>query len=116
MPLRQIWLTQRFECAPYDRPTEAEARLSLLHGDDVRQVAHAGAAVVLGDGDAEQAEIAQLPPEVGGEGVLAVDLGRERCDLAGRRRRARVAQHLDGLAEIVVQPPHAHPALPPTPR
>ena len=26
LPLRWIWLTHRLECAPYDRPTEAEAR------------------------------------------------------------------------------------------
>ena len=26
VPLRWIWLTQRFECAPYDRPIDAEAR------------------------------------------------------------------------------------------
>jgi len=26
LPLRLIWLTQRLECAPYDRPTEALAR------------------------------------------------------------------------------------------
>ena len=27
LPLRLIWLTHRFECAPYDRPTLALARL-----------------------------------------------------------------------------------------
>ena len=27
VPLRWIWFTHRFECAPYDRPTEADARL-----------------------------------------------------------------------------------------
>ncbi|GAB7544648.1 hypothetical protein CS8_043220 [Cupriavidus sp. 8B] len=27
VPLRWIWFTHRLECAPYDRPTEAEARL-----------------------------------------------------------------------------------------
>jgi hypothetical protein len=26
VPLRRIWFTHRFECAPYERPTEAEAR------------------------------------------------------------------------------------------
>ena len=26
LPLRRIWLTHRLECAPYDRPTEADAR------------------------------------------------------------------------------------------
>ncbi len=26
VPLRTIWFTHRFECAPYERPTEAEAR------------------------------------------------------------------------------------------
>jgi hypothetical protein len=27
LPLRLIWLTHRLLCAPYDRPTEADARL-----------------------------------------------------------------------------------------
>ncbi|MCY1227877.1 hypothetical protein D3C81_825400 [compost metagenome] len=27
VPLRWIWFTHRLECAPYDRPTDAEARL-----------------------------------------------------------------------------------------
>jgi hypothetical protein len=26
LPLRWIWLTARLECAPYERPTDAEAR------------------------------------------------------------------------------------------
>ena len=26
VPLRRIWLMHRLECAPYERPTEAEAR------------------------------------------------------------------------------------------
>ena len=26
VPLRMIWFTHRLECAPYDRPTEAEPR------------------------------------------------------------------------------------------
>ena len=26
VPLRWIWFTHRFECAPYDRPIDADAR------------------------------------------------------------------------------------------
>ncbi|SAL57011.1 hypothetical protein AWB65_04986 [Caballeronia humi] len=26
VPLRWIWFTHRFECAPYDNPTDADAR------------------------------------------------------------------------------------------
>src|SRR6478609_9663408 len=26
LPLRLIWLTHKFECAPYDNPTDADAR------------------------------------------------------------------------------------------
>ena len=67
------------------------------------QIAHAGAAVFLLDRDAEQAELAELAPEVHREGVVAVDRGGARRDLVGGERLDRAAQHVGGLAEVEVQ-------------
>ena len=53
---------------------------NLLHRDEVGKVAHAGTAELLGHGDAEQAERAELLPQVGGELVLVVDGGGARGD------------------------------------
>ena len=75
----------------------------LLHRDDVRQVTHRGAAVFLLDGDAEQADVAHLAPQVRREDVVAVDLRRARRDLAVGELLHRRAQHVDGLAKMKVQ-------------
>ena len=61
------------------------------------------AAVFLLDGDAEQAQVAHLAPQVGGKRVVAVDVGRARRDLVGRELPHRCAQHVDGLAEIEIE-------------
>ena len=74
-----------------------------LHRDDVREVAHRRAAVFLVDGDAEQAEVAQLAPQVGRELVGAVDLGGARRDLVGGELPHRRAQHVDRLAVVEVE-------------
>ena len=66
----------------------------LLHRDDVGEIAHAGAAVFLFDGDAEQAEVAELAPQVHGKLVAAVDLRRARRDLGGGELLHGVAQHV----------------------
>ena len=72
------------------------ARELLQHehvGDEVRS----GAAELLGDADAHQAELAQLREELAGEAVLAVPLGCVRRDL---RLRDLTGERLD-LALLV---------------
>src|SRR6185437_4688537 len=53
----------------------------LLHRDAVGEIAHAGAAMLLLDGDAVEPERTHLGPELAREAVIAVDLGGERRDL-----------------------------------
>ena len=72
------------------------------------EIAHAGAAILLLDGDAEQAEVAELAPEVHGEFVGAVDLGGARRDLGVGEFRHPLAQHVGGLAELEVERPMEH--------
>ncbi len=61
----------------------------LLHGHDVREVAHHRAAEFLLDRDAEQAERAELLPQVRRKLVRTVDLRGARRDLLRARTRAR---------------------------
>src|SRR5471030_88658 len=94
------------------RPCAAD----FLHRDDVREIAHAGAAVFFADGDAEQADGAELAPQVGGELVCAVDLGGAWRNLARGKIAHRVAQHVDVYAEVEwqgrnVEHRFTHPAL-----
>ena len=63
-----------------------------FHRDDVRQIAHVGAAVFFADRDAENAEVAHLLPQVHRELVAAVDLGRARRDF-------RLGELLDGFTQ-----------------
>ena len=61
----------------------------LLHGDAMLEIAEAGAAVLLLDRDAVQAEGAHLGPQVAREGVGPVDLVGARRDAFLPRSRAR---------------------------
>ena len=85
------------------QPDRGRGAADLLHRHDMLEIAHAGAAVFLLDGDAEHAERAELAPEVGGEVVVAVDGGGARRDLVGGEGLDLVAQHVGGLAEVEVQ-------------
>ena len=69
------------------KPDRGRAARDLLHRDDVREVAHRRAAVLFLDRDAEQAEGAELAPQVGGELVRLVDLRRARRDLFAAKSR-----------------------------
>jgi hypothetical protein len=75
----------------------------LLHGDHVRQVAHVGAAVLLGHGDAQHAQLAHLGPQVHRGTGRSVDLGRARGDLGLREVAHGVAQGVDVFAKLEVQ-------------
>src|SRR5258706_3914262 len=65
-----------------------------FHRHGMRQVAHAGAAVLFGHRNAEQAEVTQLFPHVHRKGVVMVDL-------RGARRQLRIAHAFDGIAQGV---------------
>ncbi len=74
-----------------------------FNGDDLFDKAHAGAAIIFRDGDAEQTELAQLRPEVSREIVLAVDGLRSGRDMVRRKSVHGLAQHVCGLAKRKIQ-------------
>ena len=85
-----------------------------LHRHAVLEIAEPGSAPFLLDGDAVQAELAELGPEVARKGVAAVDLVGARRDLVGGEAAHAVAQHVGGLAQAEIEAAnvvHAH--LPP---
>lgn len=73
--------------------TDADAGVGagkLLEDEDVGEEVGAGATVGLRHADAHQAELAELPVQVGGEAVLAIPGGSVRldlgpCEVAGKR-------------------------------
>ena len=79
------------------------AAADLLHRDDMLEVAEAGAAVFLLDGDAEQAEFTEPGPEITRELVGPVDLVGARRDLVGGEAGDRIADHVCGLAEPEIE-------------
>jgi hypothetical protein len=58
-------------------------------------------------GHAVQAHVTELAPQVGGEQVVAVDLGRARQDFLLREIPDCVAQHVDVFAEVKVDSEHS---------
>jgi hypothetical protein len=74
-----------------------------FHRDDMSEIPHFGAAIGLGDGNAEQTHFTELGPELVGELVAAIDFGRQRRDFGLREILHRVAQHVDGFTEIEVE-------------
>ena len=79
------------------------AAAHLLHRHDMREIAHAGAAQFLLDGDAEQADGAELRPKIARERVVAVDRCGARRDLGVGEVAHAVAQHVDLGAEIEIE-------------
>ena len=75
----------------------------LLHGHHMGQVAHTGAAELLLDGDAQQAQITELAPQVAGEVVVAVDGLGAGGDLLQGEALDGVAKLIDVGAEIEVE-------------
>ncbi len=74
-----------------------------FHGDDVRQVAHVGAAVFFAHGDTQQAHVAHFPPQVHGELVVAVNFLGARCDFGSSKAVDLLAEHIEGFAEAEVE-------------
>ena len=73
---------------------------NLLDSHGMRQIAHSGATVFLGDGDAQQAKLAHLLPQRVGESVLAVDLGGHRRHPLLRPAMHHLAQRFDFLGAV----------------
>ena len=81
-----------------DRGRAAGAR-DLLHGDHVGQRVEPGAAVLLGEGQTQEAQPAHLLHDIGGEVLMLVEVaGRRRHDLVGE-----LAGHLAHLAVLFLQ-------------
>src|SRR5690554_2877136 len=76
----------------------------------MRQVAETRTAVFLGNGHAEQAHIAELPPHVAGEQIVAVDGGGTRRQLGSGERLYLLAQHIDGFTEGEIEAGVSHGA------
>src|SRR5208283_310984 len=76
---------------------------NLLHGDGVREIAEAGAAVLGVDGEAEEPELAELAPQVARKKVAAVDLVGTRRNALLREAPRLVAHGVDRLAEAEIE-------------
>ncbi|MNS88214.1 hypothetical protein D3C72_1221800 [compost metagenome] len=85
------------------QPDRRRRAADLLHRDHMGEVAHVRAAVLLGHGDAQHAEVAHLLPGIHRELVRPVDLGRARRQFGLRPAAHGGAQHLDVLAQIESQ-------------
>ncbi len=85
------------------QPDRGRGPRHFLHRDAVLEIAEAGAAILLLDGDAVQAERADLGPEIARELVAAVDFGGARRDFVLRKRMYRLADRVRGLAKIEVE-------------
>ena len=83
-----------------------------LDRDGMGEVAHARPAVFLLDRDAEQAELAHLAPELVGEGVRPVGVGRDRLHALLRPAMDHVAQGGDLVAEVEGHRGSEHAASP----
>ena len=78
----------------------------LLDRHDVLEIAEARAAILLLDGDAVQAELAHLGPQLAREAVGLVDLGGDRRHLVGGETLDLVAQGVGGLAQTEIERRH----------
>ncbi len=75
----------------------------LLHRDDVGEVAHAGSAVILRDGQPEKSEAAELRPEIARKDVAAVDLAGARRDALIGEAAHLVAHRIDGFSQTEIE-------------
>ena len=67
------------------------------------EIAEAEAAILFGDGDAVQAELAHLGPKLAREFVGGVDLGGHRRDAIGGVAARGVADGVGGFAELEIE-------------
>ena len=81
------------------QPDGSRSTRDFFHGDGVRQISQAGAAVIRADREPEQAEFARLPPQVPGKPVAAIDfIGARRDALRGEAARL-IAHRIDHFPE-----------------
>ena len=78
----------------------------LLDRDDMLEIAQPDAAILLLDGDAVQAELAHLGPQLAREAVGLVDLGGDRRHLGRGEALDLLAQRIGGLAQAEVERRH----------
>src|SRR5690349_18753908 len=88
---------------PIGEAHRSRSAADLLHCDAMREIPHAGAAIFLLDGDAVQAEGADLGPQLDRKTVGAVDLGGYRRDPVLGKAANGGPQHVDFLTEIKVE-------------
>src|SRR5262249_25452097 len=79
------------------------AARDFLHRHAMGEIAEAGAAVLLLDGDAVQAERTHLRPQIAREGVALVDLIGARRNLVIGKAARGLAQHVDVLAKPEIE-------------
>ena len=80
----------------------------LLLRDDMLEIAEPEPAILLGDGDAVQAERAHFRPQLGREPVLLVDPRGERRDPVGGEAAGGVADRVGHLAEFEIEAEFGH--------
>ena len=88
-----------------DQPERAPDPADLLDRDRVGERVEPGAALVLGDRDAEPAELADAPDDLGREAALALVLLDDRRDLGRHEVADRVAQQRVLRREVEVHRP-----------
>ena len=91
-------------CRDGDRDRRVDPR-ELLDRERVRDGVAACAAVLLGDGQPHQAELAEVGNDLVRETRLAVELLRDGRDLLARELAHRVADELLLLGEVEVHAP-----------
>src|SRR6476646_1686968 len=74
------------------QPDRGGAARDFFHRNAVLEIAESGTAPFLFDRDAVHAELAQLGPQVAGEGVAAIDLVGARRNIVGGKTAHAVAQ------------------------
>ena len=94
-----------------DQPERAPDAPDLLDRDRVGQRVEAGAALVLGDRDAEPAHLAEAPDDVDREAPLALVLVDDRRDLLDHEVADRRAQQGMLGGEVEVHAASVAPAL-----
>ncbi len=90
VPLRRIWLTHRIRVGTVGQAHRRRSARDFLERDDMRQIAHVGAAIFFRGGHAEQAHVAEFSPQIGGKFVDAVDRRQRAARFPLRQTPARL--------------------------